>query len=112
MKVDLTVARWVYILEVLWLSFVPVFQQCDFAIGEGLPCWASGKASTMESGRPGFDPCFNHTYYAVAHKCNMRQLFAIPASYKNNMALAKPEGGSAETGWLSVSILWMGEIAS
>ena len=28
----------------------------------------------------------------MAHKCNMRQLFAIPASYENNIALAKPEG--------------------
>ena len=32
---------------------------------------------------------FNYTYSTVAHKCNMRQLFAIPASYKNNIALAK-----------------------
>ena len=28
----------------------------------------------------------------MAHKCNMWQLSAIPASYKNNIALAKPEG--------------------
>ena len=28
----------------------------------------------------------------MAHKCNMRQLFAIPASYENNDAHAKPEG--------------------
>ena len=35
---------------------------------------------------------FNYTYYTVAHKCNMRQLFTIPASYENNIALAKPEG--------------------
>ena len=28
----------------------------------------------------------------MAHKCNTRQLFAIPASYENNIALAKPEG--------------------
>ena len=28
----------------------------------------------------------------MAHKCNMRQLFAIPASYENNITLAKPEG--------------------
>ena len=27
--------------------------------------------------------CFNYTYYTVAHKCNIRQLFAIPASYEN-----------------------------
>ena len=31
----------------------------------------------------------------MAHKCNMRQLFAIPASYENNIALAKPEGHDA-----------------
>ena len=31
----------------------------------------------------------------MAHKCNKRQLFAIPASYKNNIALAKPEGHDA-----------------
>ena len=40
----------------------------------------------------GLKPSFNYTYYTVAHKRNMRQLFAIPASYKNNIALAKPEG--------------------
>ena len=28
----------------------------------------------------------------MAHKCNMRQLFAIPASYENNITIAKPEG--------------------
>ena len=28
----------------------------------------------------------------MAHKCNMRQLFAIPASYENNIALVKMEG--------------------
>ena len=28
----------------------------------------------------------------MAHKCNMQQLFAIPALYENNIALAKPEG--------------------
>ena len=28
----------------------------------------------------------------MAHKCNMWQLFAIPASYENNIALVKPEG--------------------
>ena len=39
--------------------------------------------------------CFNYTYYTVAHKCNKRQLFAIPASYENNIALAKPEGRGA-----------------
>ena len=38
---------------------------------------------------------FNYTYYTVAHKCNKRQLFAIPASYKNNIAQAKPEGRGA-----------------
>ena len=38
---------------------------------------------------------FNYTYYTVAHKCNKRQLFAIPASYENNIALAKPEGRGA-----------------
>ena len=38
---------------------------------------------------------FNYTYYTVAHKCNKRQLFAIPASYGNNIALAKPEGRDA-----------------
>ena len=26
---------------------------------------------------------FDYTYYTVAHKCSMRQLFAIPASYEN-----------------------------
>ena len=31
----------------------------------------------------------------MAHKCNKRQLFAIPASYKNNIALAKMEGRNA-----------------
>ena len=31
----------------------------------------------------------------MAHKCNKRQLFAIPASYENNIALAKPEGRGA-----------------
>ena len=31
----------------------------------------------------------------MAHKCNKRQLFAIPASYKNNIALVKPEGHDA-----------------
>ena len=36
--------------------------------------------------------CFNYTYCTVAYKCNKRQLFAIPASYENNIALAKPEG--------------------
>ena len=28
----------------------------------------------------------------MAHKCNMRPLFTIPASYENNIALVKPEG--------------------
>ena len=41
---------------------------------------------------------FNYTYYTMAHKCNMRQLFAIPASYENNIALAKPEGRYAHAG--------------
>ena len=31
----------------------------------------------------------------MAHKCNKRQLFAIPALYENNIALAKPEGRDA-----------------
>ena len=31
----------------------------------------------------------------MAHKCNTRQLFAIPASYENNTALAKLEGRNA-----------------
>ena len=35
---------------------------------------------------------FNYTYYTVAPKCSMPQLFAIPASYENNIALAKAEG--------------------
>ena len=34
-------------------------------------------------------------YYTVAHKCDKRQLFAIPASYENNIALVKPEGRDA-----------------
>ena len=38
-----------------------------------------------------------HTY-----KCNMRQLFAIPVSYKNNTALAKPEGRYAHARMLSL----------
>ena len=38
---------------------------------------------------------FNYTYYTVAHKCNKRQLFAIPASYENNIALVKLEGHDA-----------------
>ena len=34
---------------------------------------------------------FNYTHYTVAHKWT-RQLFPIPASYENNIALAKPDG--------------------
>ena len=33
--------------------------------------------------------------HTVAHKCNIQQLFAIPASYENNIALAEPEGCDA-----------------
>ena len=35
---------------------------------------------------------FNYTYYTMALKCNMQQLFAIPASYENKH---RP----SETGW-------------
>ena len=38
---------------------------------------------------------FNYTYYTLAHKCNMWQLFAVPALYENNIALGKPEGRNA-----------------
>ena len=38
---------------------------------------------------------FNYTYYTMAHKCNMQQLFAIPASYENNIILTKLKGRCA-----------------
>ena len=38
-------------------------------------CMETPACGTMASGTI----TFNCTYYAVAHKCSMRQLFAIPA---------------------------------
>ena len=48
-----------------------------------------------QCGRSSVNLCFNYTYCTVAHERNMRQLFIIPASYENNIALAKLEGREA-----------------
>ena len=50
-------------MQAMWFCHPVVFVEM---------CWCSN-----------LNHIFNYTYYTMAHKCNMRQLLAIPASYKN-----------------------------
>ena len=68
---------------------------------QALPWWPSGKASVSRVGDLSTELCFPRWKYASGSECGTLGARCLPL-----------QGPCYRTGWLSVSILWLGEIAS